>query len=140
MILNGVLGGLVGITASADLTRIIDAFVVGLISGLLIVFSVSALDRLKLYDPVGAISVHLTCGVWGTLAVGLFGQLVEWQQFLNQLIGIGAVGIFCVLSSFLILFILKKTAGIRVTEQEGIEGLDAHEHGSSAYSQLQYEI
>lgn len=136
MILNGVLGGLVGITAGADQMGILSALLIGFIAGILIVFSVAALDRLKLDDPVGAISVHLTCGVWGTLAVGIFGNLAGWTQFLNQLTGIAVIGIFCAGSSFLILFILKKTVGLRVTEIEEIEGLDAHEHGTTAYSSV----
>lgn len=139
MVLNGILGGLVGITASADLMGITDAFIIGLMSGGLIVYSVAALDRLRLDDPVGAISVHLTCGIWGTLAVGILGDLAGWQQLLNQVTGIAAVGSFCALSSFVILYILKRTSGIRVTEKEEIEGLDNHEHGAAAYSQLQYD-
>lgn len=139
MILNGILGGLVGITASADLTGVTDAFLIGLVSGVLIVFSVAGLDRIKLDDPVGAISVHLTCGIWGTLAVGIFGSLAGWEQLLSQLIGIGVVGIFCLASSYLIFYALKKTIGIRVSEREEVEGLDVHEHGSTAYSELQYE-
>lgn len=139
MVLNGILGGLVGITASADVMGITEALLIGLIAGGLIVYSVAALDRLRLDDPVGAISVHLTCGIWGTLAVGIFGDLAGWQQLLNQLIGITAVGAFCVLSSFAILYLLKISSGIRVTEKEEIEGLDNHEHGAAAYSQLQYD-
>ena len=75
MMLNGILGGLVGITAGADQMGVTDAILIGLISGVLIVFAVSFIDRLKLDDPVGAISVHLACGIWGTLAVGIFGNL-----------------------------------------------------------------
>ncbi|GHA28240.1 ammonium transporter [Salinimicrobium marinum] len=139
MILNGVLGGLVGITAGADLMGITDAFLIGLIAGAIIVFSVGALDRMKLDDPVGAISVHLSCGIWGTLAVGIFGSMAGWSQILNQLIGIGAIGLFCVTSSFIILFTLRKTIGLRVTEREEIEGLDTHEHGTTAYTALSVE-
>lgn len=134
MVLNGVLGGLVGITAGADQMGVIAALIIGFTAGVLIVFSVAALDKLKLDDPVGAISVHLTCGIWGTLAVGIFGNLAGWEQFLNQLLGVAVIGAFCASSSFVILFILKKTIGLRVTELEEIEGLDAHEHGTAAYS------
>lgn len=134
MILNGVLGGLVGITAGADSMGVIDALLIGLISGVLIVFSVAAIDRMRLDDPVGAISVHLTCGIWGTLAVGIFGDLASWNQLLSQLLGIAVVGIFCSGTSFLILYSLKKAIGLRVTEIEEIEGLDAHEHGLAAYT------
>lgn len=134
MILNGVLGGLVGITAGADVMGVMDALIIGFVAGILIVFAVSFFDRLKLDDPVGAISVHLVCGIWGTLAVGIFGDLAGWSQFFNQIIGVISVGIFCLSSSFLILFGLKKSIGLRVTEREEIEGLDTHEHGTAAYS------
>lgn len=134
MILNGVLGGLVGITAGADVMGVMDALIIGFVAGILIVFAVSFFDRLKLDDPVGAISVHLICGIWGTLAVGIFGDLAGWSQFFNQIIGVISVGIFCLSSSFLILFGLKKSIGLRVTEREEIEGLDTHEHGTAAYS------
>ena len=134
MVLNGILGGLVGITAGADVMGVTHAIIIGLIAGILIVFSVALLDRLKLDDPVGAISVHLSCGIWGTLAVGIFGTLAGWHQLLNQIYGIVIVGMFCALTSFIILFILKRTIGLRVSEKEEIEGLDAHEHGLAAYS------
>ncbi len=136
MILNGILGGLVGITAGADLMGVIDALAIGFISGILIVLAVAFLDSLRLDDPVGAISVHLVCGIWGTLAVGIFGELAGWSQLLNQILGILAVGLFCVASSFIILFGLKKSIGLRVTEIEELEGLDAHEHGTVAYTSL----
>ena len=133
MMLNGILGGLVGITAGADQMGVTDAIIVGLVSGILIVFAVSFVDRLKLDDPVGAISVHLVCGVWGTLAVGIFGNLASWSQLGSQAIGVLSIGIFCILTSFIILFILKKTIGLRVSAKEEVEGLDIHEHGMNAY-------
>lgn len=139
MVLNGILGGLVGITASADVMGVGDAFLIGAVSGILIVLSISFLEKLQLDDPVGAVSVHLICGIWGTLAVGLFGNLAGGAQFFNQLIGISAVGLFAVLTSFGIFFALKKSGELRVTEQEEIEGLDAHEHGTAAYTELKYE-
>mgnify|MGYP001197940585 FL=1 len=134
MFLNGILGGLVGITAGADQMSPADAVLIGAIAGLLIVAAVSFFDRLKLDDPVGAIAVHLVCGIWGTLAVGLFGALASVNQFLSQLTGVAAYAIACVLVSFLILGILKVTLGIRVGEKEELQGLDIHEHGMSAYS------
>ena len=134
MFLNGILGGLVSITAGADQMSPSDAVLIGAISGLLIVAAVSFFDRLKLDDPVGAIAVHLVCGIWGTLAVGLFGALASVDQFLSQLTGVAAYAIACVLVSFLILGILKVTLGIRVGEKEELQGLDIHEHGMSAYS------
>ncbi len=133
MVLNGILGGLVGITAGADQMGIWDAIIIGFIAGVIIVIAVTSIDRLKLDDPVGAISVHLVCGIWGTLAVGIFGNMAGLQQFFDQLIGVVSVGAFCAATSFLILYILKKTIGLRVSKREEIEGLDIHEHGMSAY-------
>lgn len=134
MFLNGILGGLVGITAGADQMSPADAVLIGAIAGLLIVAAVSFFDRLKLDDPVGAIAVHLICGIWGTLAVGLFGALASLDQFLSQLTGVASYAIACILVSLLILGTLKVTLGIRVGEKEELEGLDIHEHGMSAYS------
>lgn len=134
MFLNGILGGLVGITAGADQMSPTDAILIGSIAGAIIVFAVSFIDRLKLDDPVGAIAVHLVCGIWGTLAVGIFGALAGFDQFISQLIGVGSFAAICILSSYIIIFTLKKTVGIRVSEREELEGLDAHEHGMSAYS------
>ncbi len=133
MFLNGILGGLVSITAGADQMSPNDAVIIGLIGGAIIVFAVSLLDKLKLDDPVGAIAVHLIAGIWGTLAVGLFGALASADQFLVQLVSVGIVGAFCVISAFIILFILKVTMGIRVSKEEELEGLDIHEHGMDAY-------
>ncbi|MCK5815884.1 MAG: ammonium transporter [Flavobacteriaceae bacterium] len=133
MFLNGILGGLVGITAGADQMSPTDAILIGAIAGTIIVFAVSLIDRLKLDDPVGAIAVHLVCGVWGTLAVGIFGNLAGVDQFISQLIGVGSYAVFCIGTSFIIFFVLKKTIGIRVSEREELEGLDGHEHGMSAY-------
>jgi Amt family ammonium transporter len=133
MFLNGILGGLVGITAGADQMSPTDAILIGAIAGAIIVFAVSLIDRLKLDDPVGAIAVHLVCGIWGTLAVGIFGELAGGAQLLSQLIGVASYAAICIISSFLIIFIMKKTVGIRVSEKEELEGLDAHEHGMDAY-------
>ncbi len=133
MFLNGILGGLVGITAGADQMGVLDAISIGAISGIIVVFAVSGIDRLKLDDPVGAIAVHLVCGTWGTLAVGIFGNLASWEQFLSQCIGIVAYAILCISSSYFIIFTLKKTIGIRVSEREELEGLDKFEHGINAY-------
>jgi Amt family ammonium transporter len=133
MFLNGILGGLVGITAGADLMSPLEAIAIGLIAGVIIVLGVAFIDRLKLDDPVGAVTVHLICGIWGTLAVGIFGDLAGIDQLIYQLTGIGAAGVFCCLTSFIIIFALKKTMGIRVSKEEEIEGLDLHEHGMDAY-------
>jgi len=133
MFLNGILGGLVGITAGADQMSPTDAILIGSVAGALIVFAVAFIDRLKLDDPVGAIAVHLVCGIWGTLAVGIFGNLAGVDQFISQLIGVGSYAVFCLVTAFIIIFALKKTVGIRVSEKEELEGLDAHEHGMDAY-------
>lgn len=133
MFLNGILGGLVSITAGADLMGPTDAILIGGFSGFIIVVAVSFIDRVKLDDPVGAIAVHLICGIWGTLAVGLFGAMANLNQFFIQLTGIAAYAAICIPSSFLIFFTLKKIVGIRVSEREELEGLDSHEHGMSAY-------
>lgn len=133
MFLNGILGGLVGITAGADQMSPTDAIIIGAIAGAIIVFAVSLIDKLKLDDPVGAIAVHLVCGIWGTLAVGLFGSLAGVDQFISQLIGVGSYAAFCLTTSFIIIYTLKKTMGIRVSEKEELEGLDPHEHGMDAY-------
>ena len=133
MFLNGILGGLVGITAGADQMAPTDAILIGAIAGVIIVLAVALVDRLRLDDPVGAVAVHLICGIWGTLAVGLFGAMASAEQFLTQLTGVAIVGAFCLATSFIILFTIKKTMGLRVSEKEEIEGLDDHEHGMSAY-------
>ena len=134
MFMNGVLGGLVGITAGADLMNPMDAIFIGIIAGAVIVFGVSLIDKLKLDDPVGAIAVHLICGIWGTLAVGIFGDMAGVDQFIIQLIGIGIVGAFSVITSFIIIIIIKKTIGLRVDKEEEIKGLDLAEHGMDAYA------
>ena len=110
-----------------------ESVIIGLIAGAIVVFAVSLLDKLKLDDPVGAVAVHLGCGIWGTLAVGIFGNMAGTSQFLTQLTGVAVIGAFCLISSFLILFTIKKTMGLRVTKEEEIEGLDNAEHGMSAY-------
>ena len=132
MFLNGILGGLVGITAGADVMTPESAIIIGAVAGALIVFAVSFIDAVKLDDPVGAIAVHLICGIWGTLAVGLFSTNPE-HTFLIQLTGVACYAVLCIVSSFLIFYTLKKTVGIRVSEKEELEGLDAHEHGMDAY-------
>jgi Amt family ammonium transporter len=138
MVLNGVLAGLVGITAGADLMTPGQALLIGFIAGLLVVLSAMALDKLKFDDAVGAVSVHLTCGIWGTLAVGILGTKAGSEQFLNQLIGIGVSGAAAFGSAFLIFFLLKKTIGIRVSVEHETQGLDSHEHGIRGYT-ITYE-
>ena len=98
------------------------------------VLSVIAIDRLKLDDPVGAISVHLICGIWGTLAVGLF---VPEKSFITQLMGVALTMVFCLPTSLLIFFLIKKTIGLRVSREEELVGLDVSEHGQEAYAGFQ---
>lgn len=133
MALNGVLAGLVGITAGADQMSILDSFLIGLIAGVLVYFSVVILDKI-IDDPVGAVSVHLVCGIWGTLAVGIFGALKGGEQFVHQLVGVVAIGAFTVVFTLVVGILLDKTLGLRVTADEEKAGLDVSEHGMSAYN------
>jgi len=133
MVLNGCLAGLVGITAGADQMGLGSAFLIGLIAGGLVVVSVIMIDKLKVDDPVGAISVHLVGGIWGTLAVGLFGQMAGAKQFGIQLVGVGAYGVTTAVAVFIIFSVIKATMGLRVSEEEEFEGLDVGEHGLAAY-------
>lgn len=135
MSLNGILAGLVGITAGADQMSGLDAVIIGLIAGAIVYFAVVIIDtKLKIDDPVGAISVHLVCGIWGTLCVGLFGAMAGTEQLMKQVQGIIYIGVFTVLFCGILGFILKSTMGLRVSEQEEIEGLDLGEHGMQAYT------
>lgn len=129
--LNGILAGLVGITAGADVIPVWPAVLVGLIAGVLVVFSVLFFDKIKLDDPVGAISVHGVCGVWGTAAVGIWG-VGEFTVGM-QLLGAGAVAATAFLVSLVLMLVLKFTLGIRVSEEEEMKGLDVEEHGAPAY-------
>lgn len=156
MIINGILAGLVGVTAACAFINIPSAALIGIIAGILVVFAVTFFDRIKIDDPVGATSVHLVCGIWGTLAVGLFsvGPNVAlrgtplytagpaaglffgggFKQLGIQLLGILCVGGMTVLLSTIFWLVLKAVLGIRVTPEEELEGLDIGEHGMEAYS------
>jgi len=136
MVLNGSLAGLVGITAGADSVSIMSSVVIGLIAGVLVVGSVIFFDKIKIDDPVGAISVHLTCGIWGTLAVGIF-SMNEEHSFIAQLKGVLAYGVVAFAFAFVLFLILKVTLGIRVDADEELRGLDIGEHGMEAYSGFQ---
>ncbi len=133
MTLNGILAGLVAITAGADLMSPMEAIIIGFIAGIIVVFAVVIFDKIKLDDPVGALSVHLVCGIFGTLAVGIWGEKASLNQLWNQLIGIGAIAIFVVPTTTAIWYGLKKTIGIRVSEEEEYGGLDVGEHAMEAY-------
>ena len=138
MFMNGVLGGLVGITAGADLMLPTSSIIIGFISGPVVFLSSSLLEKAELDDPVGAIPVHLFCGIWGTLAVGIFGSLASFDQFMIQLACVGITGVFCIVAGTIIVQLVKAVKGLRVTEEAEEAGLDISEHdGSLAYAQFQ---
>jgi Amt family ammonium transporter len=140
MILNGTLAGLVAITAPCSVVGVGSSVIIGLIAGVLVVYAVLLFDKVKLDDPVGALSVHLVNGVFGTLCVGLFatdGGLFFGGGFgktMTQLIGVVSVGAVTFTASMLAWYLLKATVGIRVSKEEELEGLDAGEHGMEAYA------
>ena len=147
MTLNGSLAGLVAITAGADCVSPVGAFFIGLVAGFLVVLSVEFFDNIaKIDDPVGAISVHMVNGIWGTLAVGLFSTGDDgvglglfygggFAQLGIQAVGLVAIDAFVLVTMFIIFKLIDKTIGLRVPEQVEIDGLDYHEHGlTSAYS------
>lgn len=147
MTLNGVLAGLVAITAGCHIVSIYGALVIGIVAGFLVTYSIEFLDRkCKIDDPVGAVGVHCVNGVWGTIAVGLFACSTPatsgvlglfygggMDQLIVQVIGIGAVGAWVCTVSYVMFTIISKTVGLRVKPEEEIEGLDIGEHGSTAY-------
>ena len=138
MFMNGILGGLVAITAGADQMSIWDSIFVGGIGGAVVVGAIAFMDKQKLDDPVGAIAVHLFAGIWGTLAVGVFGDLAGFDQFMVQLACVGITGIFCIVAGTIIVQLVKAVKGLRVTEEAEEVGLDISEHdGSLAYAQFQ---
>jgi Amt family ammonium transporter len=140
MIINGILAGLVAITAGCAGVSYLGAVVIGLIGGVLVVFSVGFFDSIKIDDPVGAISVHLVNGIWGTAAVGLFSMEsglfygAGFGQLGVQIVGILAYGLFTVVMTGIFWMVLKATLGIRVEPEEEMKGLDISEHGMEAYS------
>lgn len=131
--LNGMLAGLVGITAGADVINPWQAVLVGAIAGTIVVFSVLFFDKIKIDDPVGAISVHGVCGIWGTVAVGIFSTNPE-HSIATQLLGTVVIGAFAFIASGIIFGALKAIMGVRVDAQEEEEGLDVTEHGAPAYT------
>ena len=133
MALNGILAGLVGITACADIVSPLGSLCIGGIAGIIVVFSIIFFDQIKIDDPVGAISVHGICGIWGILACPFFDTTDSGFTFLGQLTGVLAVIAAAFLFSFALFAILKKTMGIRVSPEEESEGLDIGEHGQEAY-------
>jgi Amt family ammonium transporter len=132
MVLNGALGGLVAITAGADLFDIYTPILIGAIGGILVVLFVPFFDKLKLDDPVGALSVHLVNGIWGTLAVGIFSD----KSFMAQLKGVVVVGVFAFVVSFIVIYIINKILPIAADEEEQLEGLDSVECGMESYPEF----
>lgn len=154
MALNGGIAGLVAITAPCAFVSVGSAMLIGLIAGVLVVLSVLFFDRIRVDDPVGAISAHLTCGIWGTLALGLFAQDQfapgttgnglffggGAKLFLSQLTGVIAVGAFIFTASLIGWRIVKSTVGLRVTPEEELAGLDIGEHGIMAYPEFRLPV
>ncbi|MCC7044154.1 MAG: ammonium transporter [Acidobacteria bacterium] len=137
MALNGILAGLVGITAGADIVSPFGAILIGLIAGVLVYFAVVTIDGIKIDDPVGAISVHGVCGIWGILACALFDTTGSGYTIIGQLTGVLAAGAAAFIFSLVVFGILKVTVGVRVSEEEEDEGLDVGEHGMEAYPHFQ---
>ena len=151
LLINGVLSGLVAITAPCAFVNNLAAIIIGAVAGILVVFAVYLFDSITIDDPVGAVSVHLINGIWGTLAVGLFadpqvagpdgptgGLFItgDFQQFNTQILGIWIVGSISVIFSFIFWQILKFTFGLRVSPEDEFQGLDLSEHGMEAYSEF----
>lgn len=140
--LNGVLAGLVGITAGCDVMYPAMSIVTGLIAGVLVVASVLFIERvLKIDDPVGAVSVHGVCGVWGTIALALpgFSGAAGMGQLVTQLIGVGAAFLWVFPTAFAVFYVLKVAGHLRVSEEEEIGGLDITEHGNEAYPKAAWD-
>jgi Amt family ammonium transporter len=137
MILNGALGGLVAITAGPELYNMYTPILIGVIGGALVVFAVPVFDKLKLDDPVGALSVHLVNGIWGTLAVGIF---VESISFIEQLKGVAVVAVFAFSVSFIVLYVINKFVKFRAEDDAQQEGMDVNECGVEAYPEFKRAI
>lgn len=136
MALNGALAGLVSVTASADSITPGSSIIIGLLGGAIVVVGVVAIDRIRIDDPVGAIPVHLACGIWGTLAVGIFSTNPE-HTLAKQALGVGAVAAAAFPAALVLFLALKYTVGLRVTPDAERLGLDIDEHGMEAYSGFQ---
>ena len=136
MILNGGLGGLVSITAAADVVGVYSPILIGAIGGILVVLGVFMFDKLRIDDPVGALSVHLINGIWGTLAVGIFASNGDDITFLGQLKGVVFVGVLVFISSYVLLYILHKIIPVRAKRDQEMQGLDVEECGLEAYPEF----
>jgi Amt family ammonium transporter len=137
MALNGILAGLVGITAGADTVGMGSAIIIGLIAGAIVVYAIVTFDKLKIDDPVGAISVHGVCGIWGTVAVGIFSFNSD-HTFMTQLKGTLIISAWAFAFSYVAFTAIKALlGGVRVNEEEEERGLDLAEHGQEAYANFQ---
>ena len=148
---NGLLAGLVAVTAGCWAVDQLGALIIGTVAGALVVASVLFFDRVRIDDPVGAISVHGVCGAFGTIAVGLFSELNAEEsagvlkeglfygggtdQLVSQLIGVVSVAAWVSITSFILFTVLKHTVGLRVSEEEELAGLDILEHGAPGYGE-----
>ena len=137
MILNGALGGLVAVTAGPDLYDMYTPILIGAVGGALVVFAVPVFDKFKLDDPVGALSVHLVNGIWGTLAVGIF---VDSISFMDQLKGVVVVAVFAFIVSFVVLYLINKISRFRAEDDVQVEGMDVNECGVEAYPEFKRAI
>lgn len=141
MILNGALGGLVAITAGPHLYSLYDSLLVGLIGGILVVLAIPIFDRFRIDDPVGALSVHLVNGIWGTLAVGIFASdAANGITFLNQLKGVAEIAVFVFTVSFGVIYLINKIVPFRATDEDQLQGLDVSECGLEAYPEFKRAI
>jgi len=136
MILNGALGGLVSVTAGADMFDMYTPIYVGAIGGAIVVYGVALFDKLKLDDPVGALSVHLLNGIWGTIAVAIFADVSMWDQVKGVLV----VGVFAFTASFGVMYIINKISPFRAKDDEQQQGLDIEECGLEAYPEFRRSI
>ncbi len=138
MSLNGALAGLVGITAGCANVSPTSSIIIGLIAGILVVVSVVTIDRMHIDDPVGAVSVHGVCGAWGTLAAGLFNMGGTTAAIMTtQVIGIVAAFVWAFGTAFILFKVISLTIGLRISEEDELEGVDIVEHGAHAYNDFQ---
>jgi Amt family ammonium transporter len=137
MILNGALGGLVAITAGADVVSPYAALAIGAIGGALVFYAVPFFDKLRIDDPVGALSVHLVNGIWGTIGTGICGKGVSLAA---QIKGIVVVGVFAFVASFVVIYIINKIVAFRANEEDEVEGLDVSECGIESYPEFKRAI
>ncbi len=138
MTFNGSLAGLVAITAGCDVVNEWEAIIIGAVAGILVVFSVEFFDqKVKIDDPVGAISVHGVCGAMGTVLTGVFG---DGCSFTTQLLGVAATAAYVLVMALVVFTAINKTISLRVSREEEIDGLDVHEHGASAYADFNFRI